>query len=201
MPDVSAFRTPEIKELIEKLRSRRLLKFGAANDELQMLGMFERAEPSDLLPGLSDVESVVIDVKRSSTASASVSQLYSVLTESGDLYDAGFACFPYLGDELFSEDLGILRLKQDGEISPLYPAKKPQISPRYSTGESQRLRKIQLEYVLGTFKMELLKNLGMQESVDLVCKGEKLSYEQFLQKAAQIEPETIIDLVESKLSS
>jgi hypothetical protein len=197
MPDLSAFRTPEIKELIEMLRSRRLLRFGAASDELQLISMFGRVEPSSLLPGLSDFESVVVEVKRSSTASASISQLRHVIYESGDLYDAGFACFPHFGDQLLSEDLGILRLRQDGEISPIFPTEK---LARYPSSESQKLRGIQLEFVLGTFKVELLKNLGMQESVELVCKGERLSYEKFLRKAAKLEPETIIDAVESKLA-
>ncbi len=33
MPDVSAFRTPEIHEMIETLRRKKLLKYGAANEE------------------------------------------------------------------------------------------------------------------------------------------------------------------------
>ncbi len=42
MPDLTAFRTPEIKEMVEMLRKRKLLKYGAVSEELQMLGLFGR---------------------------------------------------------------------------------------------------------------------------------------------------------------
>jgi hypothetical protein len=196
MPDLSAFRTLEIKEMIDLLRKRKLLKFGAANEELQMISLLGRVEPEPLLTSPAEIESVVVEVKTLASRYATFPQLHTDLYETGDLYDMGLAGAPDLSPELQDKTLGGLSLKKNGEIVAFYPSEK---LVRYSTDESQKLRKRELRSVLGLFKLELLKNVGMEEAVRLVSTGEELTYEQFIDKLADVEPEKILDLVETKI--
>jgi hypothetical protein len=74
MPDLSAFRTDDIKEMIDLLRRRRLLKYGATSPELQMVRPLGRVEPMPLLKS-PDVETIVVEAKKSATRYSGISQL------------------------------------------------------------------------------------------------------------------------------
>lgn len=160
-----------------------------------MVSLLGRVDPLPLVRG-PDVESVVVEVKRLETRFVGFGQLETAIYEAGDLYDAGYVCAPLLEGESASQSIGTLSLSRNGEISMVDASNRPS---RYSTPESERLRREELRHVLASFKMELLKNVGLRQGVQVVTGGDKLTYQQFVERLAEVEPERILELVESRL--
>ena len=100
----------------------------------------------------------MVEVKTIATKDSGFGQVGSYVYEAGDLYDAGYVCAPDL-EASPDDNIGVLSLKQDGEITFHHPTEKPR---RYSNPESQALRKEELSNILATFKLEILKNIGME---------------------------------------
>ena len=196
MPDLSAFRTDDIKEMIDLLRRKRLLKYGATSAELQMIRPIGRVEPLPLLKS-PDFETVVVEVKKSATRYSGISQLFDYYYEAGELYDTGYTCAPFLDEDSAHEYWGSLSLTEGGDIVEISPSKRPE---RYSSPERQQQRKEELDHVAASFKLELLKNVGLEESLALVSKGDELTYSEFMKRLINVDPETIIELVESKMA-
>ena len=190
-PDISAFKTPEIREMIEALRRRRLLKYGAASDELQMTSLLGKVEPSPLLDA-PDAETIVVEVKRMTTRHSGFEQLGKTFHEAGDLYDTGYVCAPLLrtgGDPKF----GVISLTWDGQIILQDASTKP---ARHSDHETQALRTEELEAVSAHFKLELLKNIGIVGAVKTVTQGEDITYQQFMERLAKLDPELVVESAE-----
>ena len=196
MPDLSAFRTEGLREMIDILRRKRLLKYGATSAELQMIRPLGRAEPMPLLKP-PDAETVVVEVKKSATRYSGISQLFDYYYEAGELYDTGYTCAPFLDESSAHEYWGSLSLTEGGDIVEIPPSKRPE---RYSSPERQQQRKEELDEVAASFKLELLKNVGLEESTALVSKGDELTYTEFMKRLIDVDPETIIELVESKMA-
>jgi len=144
-----------------------------------------------------DAETVVVEVKKSATRYSGISQLFDYYYEAGELYDTGYTCAPFLDESSAHEYWGSLSLTEGGDIVEIPPSKRPE---RYSSPERQQQRKEELDEVAASFKLELLKNVGLEESTALVSKGDELTYTEFMKRLIDVDPETIIELVESKMA-
>jgi hypothetical protein len=184
-PDLSAFRSAELAEALSTLRRQSIISSaGAFAQELQLYSIFGRHDGSQA-PGpsgtITDVEDIVVEVKRSESqymVDAGSMQLRQYMAEAYGFYDEGFVAGPFL------EGPGVVSLNLKGG---LVFERSPPITSVAVTDFWTEKRRLQMEDVRATMKLQLLKNLRLSEAIE-VCGGKDSArtYEELLQMLCEL---------------
>lgn len=184
-PDLSAFRSAELAEAMSLLRSRGVISSaGAFGQELQLYSIFGRQDRSQA-PRPSgttiDAENIAIEVKRSESqylVGAGSMQLRQYMAEAYGFYDEGFVAGPFL------EGPGVVSLNRKGGL--VLERGPPSTSVAVTDFWTER-RRLQMEDVRATMKLQLLKNLHLSEAIE-VCGGKDSvrTYGELLQMSCEL---------------
>lgn len=153
-PDVSAFRTPEVVELLAALRAKGIIASGAFQQELQLFSIFGK-RPSHVANAsldLTDAESVAIEVKRSESEKGWL-DLAQYLGEAYGFYDEGYLAAPLVQGE------GVLSFDREGRLVFGRDTARHHADPLSEPWAEKRGR--QMLDVRGNAMLQLLKNLPL----------------------------------------
>jgi hypothetical protein len=184
-PDLSVFRSAELAEALSLLGSRGAISSaGAFGQELQLYSIFGRQDRSQALgpSGTTiDAENIAVEVKRSESqylVGVGSMQLRQYMAEAYGFYDEGFVAGPFL------EGPGVVSLNRKGGL--VLERGPPSASVAVTDFWAER-RRLQMEDVRATMKLQLLKNLHLSEAIE-VCGGKDSvrTYEELLQMSCEL---------------
>lgn len=187
-PDLSAFKTPQIEDVMTLLRRKGIISNGAFQQELQLYTIFGKITPSSAMPKteLTDAKSIVIEVERSEQVRRGSLQLANYMADAYGFYDEGYLAGPFIEGE------GVISFGENGELIFIRP-KPRQVSLTEYWRERKRL---QMEDVKRYLMIQLLKNLSLEQILSL-CENKRTvwSYMHFIYTMDYLEVEEILNLL------
>lgn len=190
-PDLSAFRSAELAESMSLLRSGGFIPSpGAFEQELQLYSIFGRCDVSQSArpSGTTiDAENIAVEVKRSESqylVGVGSMQLGQYMSEAYGFYDEGFVAGPFL------EGLGVVSIDRGGGL--VFERGPPNTSVAVTDFWNER-RKLQMEAVGATVKLQLLKNLPLSKIIE-ACGGREgvRTYQGLVQTVHELDMEDVM---------
>ncbi len=165
-PDLLAFRTPELIDIMNVLRAEGVISRGAFLQELQLYSIFGRQNPGAPSQELTDGEGVVVEVKRSESeylVRKGSLQLREYMSEAHGLYDEGYLSSPFI--------VGPGTVSLDGKGELVFERATPSTSTALTDYWKEK-RALQLQDVRNNLVLEVLKSAGLSEMIDS-CGGKE----------------------------
>ncbi|MGA2666183.1 MAG: hypothetical protein ABSF83_14685, partial [Nitrososphaerales archaeon] len=196
-PDVCAFKTKEIEEMLSELRSRGVIRAGAFLEELQLFNFFGKqlykARPVDVFEPLTSAEAVVVEVERTEFQRRGASQVQGYVLGNQGLFDEGYVSGPFM-----QPSPGTITLSEDGALAFRRP--EPAYQPASLPERLEVRRRKELGNLRDLLVIQLFKNLPIRDIVSL-CETDEASlssYQDLLAAMVTIDPRVLMDAVREK---
>lgn len=197
-PDICAFKTSEIENILTQLRNRGIIGGGAFLQELQLFTLFGKqrykARRQDSLELSTEAEAVVVEIERRQNQVKGRSQLEMYLLQTQGLFDEGYLAGPFL-----ERTKGTITLSSQGRV--IFEEADPAFRPDPLPNHLMDARRRQLEKVRADGLIQLFKNLPLRRIVE-ICERqyperELESYEGLLDSMISSDLEQLLDTVVS----
>ena len=201
IPDLSAFRTVEVRDYLSVLDKRGFIRRGAFMTELQTLNITERAVLGAGIsePTIAEAESLLVEVKRSEKIKEGFDSVMEYLIAGYGLYDDGYLAAPFIRDEDISLNtfgFGVLSLDEKGKL--VFKKAKRMSTPKPSDLLLSN-RRNQLWQVRATLVLQLAKNVPLDKLLKTCSQTRSVAtYRELLECLIQMDPEELVDLIESQ---
>jgi len=201
IPDLSAFRTIEARDYLSVLDKRGFIRRGAFMTELQTLNITERAVLGAGIsePTIAEAESLLVEVKRSEKIKEGFDSVMEYLIAGYGLYDDGYLAAPFIRDEDISLNtfgFGVLSLDEKGKL--VFKKAKRMSTPKPSDLLLSN-RRNQLWQVRATLVLQLAKNVPLDKLLKTCSQTRSVAtYRELLECLIQMDPEELVDLIESQ---
>lgn len=185
-PDITAVKTPQFKEILNKLSSVGITSAGAFAQELALFGSFRKMNPTHALGEvLTRAEIIVLEVERRSHVKQGSRQLADYSRQAYGFYGEGYLVAPFINGE------GVISLDYDGRLVFSRDKTVHYTSPLPQTWREKK--KLQLLDVRGNVILQLLKNLQPQQMIE-ICGGKDIRTYLDLERAwVTLDIENVID--------
>lgn len=162
-PDICAFKSPRISEMLRELLNKEVVSGGAFLQELQMLGVFQKQRMKPRKPiEVTEAESVIVEIERKSQQRKGLSQVLDYIASTMGLFEEGFVAGPFM--EMLE---GTITFDSQGEIrySKGLRSIVPQVETPFASSLRDSRKREQLEQIERVMRFELAKIMPLEKTV------------------------------------